>query len=377
MDKKQNRASVVWTPPKTRNFKINFDGASRGNPGKSGFGAIIRNEFGNLVGANYGPLGINTNNMAEMAGLLAGLEWCVARGIQDVEVEGDSQIILNGISKQTFENWKLEAVRPKIQRLCDRFNNLTLKHIYREGNLAVGWLANCGINFDGPIQLTEKEELPDGLVEILAADKGRLVGLVLTMAYFRRISYVNCENALITQLRNLFSYEEYVYDSVLGLVGITLNTDRHWFHKTLNHRHGCRSHSGLEEDVRVSILKVYFQFENYLRLDSEEDEEREGDDTEKGEDIESSEGGEEASENSEEAHDLAHREVWRVERERLKTFGDEAWEIFRCTVFNGNMEPFHRIIKSDDWWLLENSTRNAITIGEYATMIYKAIEGQV
>ncbi|XP_057873760.2 uncharacterized protein LOC131079745 [Cryptomeria japonica] len=173
MDKKQNRASVVWTPPKTRNFKINFDGASRGNPGKSGFGAIIRNEFGNLVGANYGPLGINTNNMAEMAGLLAGLEWCVARGIQDVEVEGDSQIILNGISKQTFENWKLEAVRPKIQRLCDRFNNLTLKHIYREGNLAVGWLANCGINFDGPIQLTEKEELPDGLVEILAADKVR------------------------------------------------------------------------------------------------------------------------------------------------------------------------------------------------------------
>ncbi|GLJ16382.1 hypothetical protein SUGI_0277800 [Cryptomeria japonica] len=108
-----------------------------------------------------------------MAGLLVRLEWCVARGIQDVEVEGDSQIILNGISKQNFENWKLEAIRPKIQRLCDRFNNFTLKHIYQEGNSVADWLANCGIDCDGPIQLTKKEELPDGLVEILAADKVR------------------------------------------------------------------------------------------------------------------------------------------------------------------------------------------------------------
>ncbi|GLJ11561.1 hypothetical protein SUGI_0171160 [Cryptomeria japonica] len=114
MDKKQNKDRVVWSPPTTGNIKVNFDGASCGNPGKSGYGAIIRDKFGNFVGANYGPLGINTNNMAEMAGLLAGLEWCVARGFQDIEIEGDSQIILNEISKQKFENWKLEAVRHKI-----------------------------------------------------------------------------------------------------------------------------------------------------------------------------------------------------------------------------------------------------------------------
>ncbi|GLJ36789.1 hypothetical protein SUGI_0741920 [Cryptomeria japonica] len=173
MDKKQNKANIVWTPPISRNFKINFDGASRGNPGKSGYGAIIRNEFCNFVGANYNPLGINTNNMAKMAGLLAGSEWCMARGIQDVEVEGDSQIILNGISKQNFENWKLEAIRPKIQRICKILNKFTLKHIYREGNLVVNWLANNGIYCDGPTELTKKEELPIRLVEILAADKIR------------------------------------------------------------------------------------------------------------------------------------------------------------------------------------------------------------
>ncbi|XP_059073499.1 uncharacterized protein LOC131874235 [Cryptomeria japonica] len=151
MEKKQNRTSEVWIPPKTGNFKMNFDGASRGNPGKSGYGAIIRNEFGNFVGAKYGSLGINTNNMAELVGLLVGLEWCVAHGIQDVEVEGDSQIILNGISNQNFENWKLEVVRPKIQKISESLNNFTLKHIYREGNSAVDWLANRGIKCDDSI----------------------------------------------------------------------------------------------------------------------------------------------------------------------------------------------------------------------------------
>ncbi|GLJ22182.1 hypothetical protein SUGI_0416840 [Cryptomeria japonica] len=79
-DKKQNRDNIVWSPPMTGTIKVNFDRVSRGNPRKSGYGAIIRDEFGNFVGANYGPLGFNTNNMTEMAGLLARLEWCVACG---------------------------------------------------------------------------------------------------------------------------------------------------------------------------------------------------------------------------------------------------------------------------------------------------------
>ncbi|XP_059077111.1 uncharacterized protein LOC131876235 [Cryptomeria japonica] len=130
MEKKQNRDSIVWFPPLAGNLKVNFDGASQGNPGKSGYGAIIRDELGNFVGANFGPLGINTNNLAELARLLAGLEWCVDQGFHDIEVEGDSQIILNGMTKQKFENWKLEACRPKVQRLCDSLNRFTFKNIY-------------------------------------------------------------------------------------------------------------------------------------------------------------------------------------------------------------------------------------------------------
>ncbi|GLJ44608.1 hypothetical protein SUGI_0937570 [Cryptomeria japonica] len=171
MEKKQNRDSIVWFPPLAGNLKVNFDGASQGNPGKLGYGAIIRDELGNFVGANFGPLGINTNNLAELLGLLAGLEWCVDRGFHDIEVEGDSQIILNGITKQKFENWKLEVCHPKVQRLCDSLNRFTFKHIYREGNSVADWLANRGIDYDGPKQMSKVEEVLDGLLLVLATDK--------------------------------------------------------------------------------------------------------------------------------------------------------------------------------------------------------------
>ncbi|GLJ04712.1 hypothetical protein SUGI_0001790 [Cryptomeria japonica] len=151
VDKKKNRGSIVWTPPSAGSLKVKFDGASCSNPGKSGYGAIIRDKFGNFVGANFGPLGITTNNMAEIVGLLAGFEWSVRRGFLNIEVEGDSQIVLNGIFKQKFENWKLEACRPKIQ--------------------VADWLANNGIDCDGPKQLSNVEELLDGLFSVLAADK--------------------------------------------------------------------------------------------------------------------------------------------------------------------------------------------------------------
>eukprot|EP00253_Pinus_taeda_P033659 PITA_33659 len=38
-----------WTPPPTDMFKINFDGASKGNPGHSGFGGLIRDHKGNNI----------------------------------------------------------------------------------------------------------------------------------------------------------------------------------------------------------------------------------------------------------------------------------------------------------------------------------------
>lgn len=133
---------------------------------------------------------------------------------------------------------------------------------------------------------------------------------------------------------------------------------------------------GMEEDVRVSIMKIYFQFENYLHSDTEDGGESKEEGNEAGEDNEE-DVDEEDYVDSDVVREMARREVWREERARLKTFREEAWEIFRCAVFNGNLEPFRRVIESDDWWLPENSTHNVIGIGEFVAVIYQAIGGQV
>ena len=62
-----------WDPPPENVFKLNFDGASKGNPGKAGFGGTIRNYQGNINIIFYGNLGFNSNNAVELDGLIAGL----------------------------------------------------------------------------------------------------------------------------------------------------------------------------------------------------------------------------------------------------------------------------------------------------------------
>ncbi|GLJ49246.1 hypothetical protein SUGI_1040380 [Cryptomeria japonica] len=72
-DRKALRKNVTWQAPSIGWQKLNFDEASRGNPGQSGVGAIIRNEDGEVVHAISGPIGIETNNVAEITALEVGL----------------------------------------------------------------------------------------------------------------------------------------------------------------------------------------------------------------------------------------------------------------------------------------------------------------
>lgn len=87
---KQNRNEVAWVAPKMDRWKMNFDEASKGNPGKSGTGCIIRDEKGEYVWAASKCLEITTKNEAEMEALILGLKLCIAINIKIIDIEGDS-----------------------------------------------------------------------------------------------------------------------------------------------------------------------------------------------------------------------------------------------------------------------------------------------
>jgi hypothetical protein len=84
-----------WEAPQVGYHKINFDGASKGNPGPVGYGAAIHNNKGEILHLSAGNLGHNTNNAAEIWGLLKGLQAAKEQGLNLLIAEGDSQIVIN------------------------------------------------------------------------------------------------------------------------------------------------------------------------------------------------------------------------------------------------------------------------------------------
>jgi ribonuclease HI len=73
-------------------YKLYFDGASRGNPGKSASSYVIYDNNGKRVQYGYYvfPRDV-TNNEAEYMGLSAGLEASVSLNIKSLHIFGDSR----------------------------------------------------------------------------------------------------------------------------------------------------------------------------------------------------------------------------------------------------------------------------------------------
>ncbi|XP_026435849.1 uncharacterized protein LOC113333641 [Papaver somniferum] len=67
------------------------DGASRGNPGISGYGFVIRDCYGHFIAAESGGPGITTNFLDEVMGTLCALEWAVQHNQLQVIVNADSK----------------------------------------------------------------------------------------------------------------------------------------------------------------------------------------------------------------------------------------------------------------------------------------------
>ena len=79
--------------------KLNFDGASKGNPILIGFGMVFRDDQGNIILILASSLGHDTNNVAELLALIQGLSTSNRMGFTKLIVEVDSQFILDLFSE--------------------------------------------------------------------------------------------------------------------------------------------------------------------------------------------------------------------------------------------------------------------------------------
>ena len=131
------------------------DGASRGNPGESGVGVLLKNQDGAVLHSVNGYIGKATNNIAEYTALLTCLKVAAGFKCDELIVHSDSELMvrqLNGQYKVRDRNLKqyYEQVQSLIKQVPFR---TTFIHVAREQNSEADALANCGIDNKTPLAL--------------------------------------------------------------------------------------------------------------------------------------------------------------------------------------------------------------------------------
>ena len=124
-------------------YTLYFDGACRGNPGRSSYGLVVFDKDGNEVINDKGYIGITTNNVAEYCGLLRGLIVCEKMGINDLNVKGDSNLVIQHVTgKWKVRNKNLKKIHTQIKEIDKNFKSISYEHVYRKFNKRADALAN-------------------------------------------------------------------------------------------------------------------------------------------------------------------------------------------------------------------------------------------
>ncbi|XP_073037138.1 uncharacterized protein [Primulina eburnea] len=132
-------AIVRWLCPPPGCFKLNVDGSSRGNPGESSVGGVVRDSSGRVVLSFSEFIGVGTNVRAELWAVWRGLLICSDLGLFPLWVETDSQISLQ-ILRSRRCHWDLHHTVTRILVLL-RGRAVHFSHIFREGNSVADALA--------------------------------------------------------------------------------------------------------------------------------------------------------------------------------------------------------------------------------------------
>lgn len=122
---------------------IYSDGGSRGNPGPSASGFVIKTTDDRLLVEGGKYIGITTNNQAEYQGVKIALEKALEMGVRRVQFRLDSQLVvnqLNGVFQ--IRNRDLWPVHAAIKELVAKFDEVTFTHVRREFNTEADAMVN-------------------------------------------------------------------------------------------------------------------------------------------------------------------------------------------------------------------------------------------
>ncbi|CAN6476201.1 unnamed protein product [Victoria cruziana] len=155
-EKNKNYCGSRTNISKSRNDTcvLEFDGASKGNPGKAGAGAILRMDGGTTICRLREGVGVATNNFAEYRAVILGMKCALRKGFTRIKVQGDSMLVCMQIQNiwQT-KNKNILDLSNEAKKLKDRFLSFQINHIRRELNSEADRQANLAIDLaDGEVE---------------------------------------------------------------------------------------------------------------------------------------------------------------------------------------------------------------------------------
>jgi len=127
-------------------YRLQFDGCSKKNPGLAGAGAVIY-KYSKEIWSGDLFVGTNaTNNYAEYSGLILGLEKAIELNIKTLHVEGDSLLVINQMTgKYKCNSPNLTELYNKAKELSAKFDSINFVHIFRNKNVRADELSNQAV----------------------------------------------------------------------------------------------------------------------------------------------------------------------------------------------------------------------------------------
>ena len=126
-------------------YVLHFDGCSKGNPGPAGIGAVI-SKSGSEEWCGCQFIGNRTNNQSEYSALILGLKEALSRNIKQLQVYGDSLLVINQVTGQfKVKNVLLQELYKEAVNLIGKFDYIVFNHVYRDFNKRADQLSNLAL----------------------------------------------------------------------------------------------------------------------------------------------------------------------------------------------------------------------------------------
>ncbi|XP_060187285.1 uncharacterized protein LOC132616711 [Lycium barbarum] len=165
---------VTWRTPDIGWIKVNTDGASRGNSGRSSWAFCVRDERGDVIQAQAREIEDlqSTNTEAEALAILQALRYLKDSQWDQIRIETDSLLLKNSIQRTWEIPWQIITMVEEIWRISEE-KVVVIEHIYREGNKLVDHLANLALD-TGDIQFNSFHDMESHCKRIVNSDKLQL-----------------------------------------------------------------------------------------------------------------------------------------------------------------------------------------------------------